>query len=68
MVPRLGSIASKVWEAAVLQTGNPWFQDWGGIGSNMWDPCVPQAGNPGFRDWGSLVPRFGNRSFGELGT
>ena len=40
VVSRLGRIGSKVWESAVLQTGNPWFQDW-----KPWVPTLQKFGS-----------------------
>ena len=40
VVSRLGRIGPKVWEAAVLQTGNPWFQDW-----KPWVPTLQKYGS-----------------------
>ena len=81
MVPRLGSIGSKVWEPAVLQTGTPKFQDWEALFQGLetssslnWEPVVPRLGSIGSKvgtcgsNWETQVPKFGNRSFVELGT
>ena len=60
MVPRLGSIASKVWEAAVLQTGNPWFQDW--------EALVPTCGIHAFLKLETRGSEIGDHWFQGLGT
>ena len=61
-------IGSKVWEAAVLRTGNGWFQDWKALvpsfgnligSSSRWGPEVPRLGSIRSKVWEPLLVEVG---------